>query len=514
MKRGREDGHLSKEEYEMSSAAITQPGSFIRADAAALSTRRIATSKSSSKKEELAKHIRCLNRSFLDWFSSTISSDASALCVDGAQDYIDYINALEDRYCRRYGEVLTFGTGDCGQLAHGVEEDDDLMVRYPRIVYSLRNKKVSGISCGGLHNAVYTEEGQVYTWGCADDGSLGRPGEESVPLLVQGDMLNETIIRVACGDGQTIAISTTGTVWGWGCYKDKEGQKWFHSASGADINQQRNEPMRIQGIASRAVDVACGSSFCVASCEDGSLYSWGLGECGELSRGERPLKVAGKYDKEGIVSFHLTPGKMFIETDGIKKEAKHAKTIGCGAYHTLIGIGGSVYSCGLNNYGQLGHGDTSTKLFLTKISDLEDLGIVAVKGGTHHSLVLSSFGDVLAFGRADSGQLGIAKMVSSKAGDFCTSPQPVEFKGLKTGDNITAIACGSNHNLAVTSSHAVYSWGYGDMSALGHGKDGDEMLPKKLNFKDTKVGGVLTRIVQVDGGGQHSAIIAEIQTTK
>lgn len=69
----------------------------------------------------------------------------------------------------------------------------------------------------------------------------------------------------------------------------------------ADINQQRNEPLRIAGVQSRAVDVACGSSFCVAACEDGALYSWGLGECGELSRGERPLKVNGKYDKEGII---------------------------------------------------------------------------------------------------------------------------------------------------------------------------------------------------------------------
>jgi len=36
------------------------------------------------------------------------------------------------------GECLTFGSGDCGQLAHGIEADEDLMVKYPRIVYSLR----------------------------------------------------------------------------------------------------------------------------------------------------------------------------------------------------------------------------------------------------------------------------------------------------------------------------------------------------------------------------------------
>ena len=85
------------------------------------------------------------------------------------------------------------GNGDCGQLAHGVEEDDDMAVRFPRIVYSLRDKRAVSISCGGLHNAVVTETGQLYTWGCNDDGSLGRLGEETVPLLVD-DIAKEFII--------------------------------------------------------------------------------------------------------------------------------------------------------------------------------------------------------------------------------------------------------------------------------------------------------------------------------
>ena len=38
----------------------------------------------------------------------------------------------------------------------------------------------------------------------------------------------ETIIGVACGDAQTIAVGTTGNVWGWGCYIDKEGKKFFN----------------------------------------------------------------------------------------------------------------------------------------------------------------------------------------------------------------------------------------------------------------------------------------------
>jgi alpha-tubulin suppressor-like RCC1 family protein len=117
-----------------------------------------------------------------------------------------------------------------------MEEDSDLMVRFPRIVYSLRDKKVCGIACGGLHNAVWTETGHAYTWGCSDNGSLGRVGDEATPLLVQGLAdAQEIITGMSCGDGQTIAVSTTGNV--WGCYIDKEGKKFFNpTAAGTFIS--------------------------------------------------------------------------------------------------------------------------------------------------------------------------------------------------------------------------------------------------------------------------------------
>lgn len=143
------------------------------------------------------------------------------------------MTTLEDRYLRKYGEVLTFGSGDCGQLAHGTEEYEDMEVPFPRIVYSLRDKKVCGIACGGIHNAVYTEAGQVYTWGCGDDGPLGRPGPEGMPALVEG-LANETIIAVACGDSQTIAVSTKGVSNYHHFYLPAKADVWlFHLITGS-----------------------------------------------------------------------------------------------------------------------------------------------------------------------------------------------------------------------------------------------------------------------------------------
>lgn len=159
-----------------------------------------------SKKQQFAKHLLGLNKSFYSWLREQIAQDSAADLSAGfqvflqfaiffsfeiflrkdlsSQDYIDHSSSLEDLYLRTYGEVLTFGSGDCGQLAHGSEDIADLEVKYPRVVYSLRDKKVMGIACGGIHNAIYTSSGQVYTWGCADDGALGRIGDENMPMLV------------------------------------------------------------------------------------------------------------------------------------------------------------------------------------------------------------------------------------------------------------------------------------------------------------------------------------------
>jgi regulator of chromosome condensation len=56
----------------------------------------------------------------------------------------------------------------------------------------------------------------------------------------------------------------------------------------------------------------------------------------------------------------------------------------------------------------------------------------------------------------------------------------------------------------------VYTWGYGDLLALGHGKECDEPTPKKVNFKKAGIDNI--KITMVAGGGQHSAIIGKVDT--
>lgn len=89
------------------------------------------------------------------------------------------------------------------------------------------------------------------------------------------------------------------------------------------------------------------------------------------------------------------------------------------------------------------------------------------------------------------------------AGDFSAKPVAPALPGDVV---VSGISCGGNHNIVLTTRNEVYSWGYGDMLALGHGDEKDELLPKKLNFSKAKIRNIT--ITQV-GASSLISMIAE-----
>ena len=224
----------------------------------------------------------------------------------------------------------------------------------------------------------------------------------------------------------------------------------------------------------------------------GNAYSWGISECGELGRIVPVLKIFSKadddmvYDLDNILKYHLTPQLMHttLGNSTATIPIKDVISIGCGSYHSfVITLGNIVYSCGLNNYSQLGQEDLETRYILHEVTTLNNKDIVSIKGGIHHSVALSYNGKLYAFGRGDSGQLGVKEMENKSAGAFSTEPLLINLT-----DKVTSIACGGNHNFAMTTNNDVYSWGYGDMLALGNGEEKDETIPKKINLAKSKLG--------------------------
>jgi len=59
--------------------------------------------------------------------------------------------------------------------------------------------------CGGMHTLVLTPGGEVFSWGCNDEGALGRGGLEDKPELVP---LPIRVTDISAGNSHSIFYNT------------------------------------------------------------------------------------------------------------------------------------------------------------------------------------------------------------------------------------------------------------------------------------------------------------------
>ncbi len=92
----------------------------------------------------------------------------------------------------------------------------------------LGERVVVQLAAGAGHGAAVTDAGDVYCWGDADYGQVGKgytneraralgadAGVQFAPRFVAG-LLGVPVARVACGPAYTAAVTRRGEVWGWG----------------------------------------------------------------------------------------------------------------------------------------------------------------------------------------------------------------------------------------------------------------------------------------------------------
>ena len=112
------------------------------------------------------------------------------------------------------GLVLTFGQGDVGQLGLGIEITER---GKPALVNSLQN--VTDICAGGMHTICVTENGTIYSFGCDDEGALGRNANDENSFVPQSVLLPGPAIQVSAGDSHSAVLLEDGRVFAWGSFR-------------------------------------------------------------------------------------------------------------------------------------------------------------------------------------------------------------------------------------------------------------------------------------------------------
>ena len=169
------------------------------------------------------------------------------------------------------GTLWGWGANGSGQLGLG----NTLNRSSPTQVGALTDWQY--VAGGFYHAAAIKTDGTLWTWGFNTYGQLGHNDRTSRSSPVQvGTLTNWK--QVSVGKNHTLAIKTDGTLWGWGR------NDWGQLGIGLSGAAHRSSPVQI-GTLTNWKTVDCGENVVAAIKIDGTLWTWGYNNNGQLGYG-------------------------------------------------------------------------------------------------------------------------------------------------------------------------------------------------------------------------------------
>ncbi len=315
---------------------------------------------------------------------------------------------------------------------------------------SLSNANTARVAVGNNHMLAVLANGTVMAWGNNGNGALGLGNNQSqvTPQLIPVGSLSG-VVAVAAGDQYSLALLGDGTVkaWGWGGL----GQLGTGYAS-TELSPQPIPAASLSGV----VAIAAGSGHCLALLGDGTVKAWGNNASGQLGIGN----TNNQYMPQPISSTSLS----------------NVIAIAAGGSHSLALLGnGQVKAWGNNASGQLGIGNTTTKLTPQEMTGGPNTSIgpiVAIAAGGSHTLALRGDGAVFAGGNNASGQLGLGNTINQ----LYLQGRPTSSLG-----PVAAIAAGDTHSVMLRYTGNCQAWGSNQSGQLGTTSGVNSSTPQTVN---------------------------------
>ena len=366
----------------------------------------------------------------------TPEAPEAAAGTEGREDVAD--DALASLDCganhnavvTRQGRLYTWGLASSGELGHGGWTPIELNV--PKQVACLAAVRIVSVSCGANHTVAVSACGGVWTCGRGRNGQLGHGHlHDEGPMKQVEALAGERVIRAVAGGAHTLALCATRRVYSWG--SNKFGQLGLRRSElalldgGAGEDGPEQEPLT-NAIAwapievralfpsgangpDRVVSVAAGLKHSMAVTARGHLYTWGNAKYGALGlpshahAGDRCCEVPTRVPLEDAYRGRGLGG------------AVRCLQACAGGNHSAVLVrtsrGVRLMTTGANNYGQLGHGDQTTRRTFAEVRAFSRAGkagpgarVASLCAGESSTAALTADGSYHLWGRGEWGQLG------------------------------------------------------------------------------------------------------------
>ena len=412
-----------------------------------------------------------------------------------------------DLHCAAISNIkalYTWGNGNYGKLGHCNFEH----VFSPSRVGFFSMSKVDNVICGSYNTIAVTTDSKVFAWGKNSHGMLGIPHLQEQNVLVPSEIFYQKdepsliVSEIALGSMHQLFLCNSGDLFSCGnsingilgiekvydklVFPTKIKGITFHTLKQQNIKlydgyaQDFSLKTEITNVPTAIKFVDCSSYNTAFITNTGELYMSGR-------------KALIPQEKEKQIDdiqkdFELAKDPYISKVSFFRAKVHY---VSLGKEHAICIADGKAYSWGKNSYGMCGlsgkgiNDEIETPTLIEGIQTSIKMSCVS----DTHSLVLTTNGEIYAFGSNMYGKLGIGDLNKYfTIGAIPMEPEPILVTNVTYAHYIACSnfhsACIMKYDSNLKESYSVYTWGNGFNGKLGHSGISDSYEPKMVEFSD------------------------------